>query len=244
MLRLVCNDGRFPHLVDVYGEQAKERLRVLQLLVAGDPATGRTFAIRIVPDSEFGFVHGKAGVMRYADGRATSFIGGANDTDRAWSQNYELVWEDDGGESIQWVQEEFDALWERGFPITEFIVKQIGRLGQRTIIEHVGDWKKNPEAGPVLGEVPPCTELFGFWDHQKYFIKKAFDDNPVSSWRNTSYNLTIVLRVEGRSPGRKRRNWEYLRLPKGKESVRLKPENRPSRLCCLGIQPGDEAAVE
>jgi hypothetical protein len=177
LLRMVWNDGRFPHLVDVYGEQAKERLRVLQDLVLGDTASGRSFDIRIVPDCEFGFVHGKAGVMRYADGKATSFIGSANDTERAWSKNYELVWEDDTPESIQWVQEEFDALWERGFPISEFIVKQIGRLGQRTIIEHVGDWKKKPDVGPILAEVPTCTELFGFWDHQKYFIKKAFDEH-------------------------------------------------------------------
>jgi len=177
LLRMVWNDGRFPHLVDVYGEQAKERLRVLQDLVAGDSATGRSFEIRIVPDCEFGFVHGNAGVMRYANGKATSFIGSANDTERAWSKNYELVWEDDTPESIQWVQEEFDALWDRGFPVSEFIVKQIGRLGQRTIIEHVGDWRKNPGVGPVLAEVPTCTELFGFWDHQKYFIKKAFDEH-------------------------------------------------------------------
>ena len=177
LLRMIWNDGRFPHLVDVYGEQAKQRLRVLQALVAGDHATGRTFEIRIVPDCEFGFVHGKAGVMRYADGRATSFIGSANDTERAWSKNYELVWEDASPESVRWVQEEFDALWDRAFPISEFIVKQIGRLGHRTIIEHVGAWKKKPDAGSVLAEVPTCTELFGFWDHQKYFIKNAFDEH-------------------------------------------------------------------
>jgi hypothetical protein len=177
LLRMVWNEGRFPHLVDVYGEPAKDRLRVLQDLVIGDVSTGRSFDIRIVPDCEFGLIHGKAGVMRYADGKATSFIGSANDTERAWSKNYELVWEDDTPESIQWVQEEFDSLWERGFPISEFIVKQIGRLGQRTIIEHVGDGKKKPDVGPILAEVPTCTELFGFWDHQKYFIKKAFAEH-------------------------------------------------------------------
>jgi hypothetical protein len=177
LLRMVWNDGRFPHLVDVYGEKAKERLRVLQDLVIGNSANGRTFEIRIIPDCEFGLVHGKAGVMRYADGKATSFIGSANDTERAWSKNYELVWEDDTDDSVKWVQAEFDALWDRGFPISEFIVKQIGRLGQRTILEHVGDWRKKPEVGPVLAEVPTCTELFGFWDHQKYFIKKAFDEH-------------------------------------------------------------------
>jgi len=176
LLRMVWNSGNFPHLTDVYGEKAKERLRVLQELVSGSANGGNTFEIRIVPDCEFGFIHGKAGVVRYTDS-ATSFIGSANDSERAWSQNFELVWEDDSPESVAWVQEEFDALWERGFPISEFIVKQIGRLGQRTIIEHVGAWKARPEVGPVLAEVPTCTQLFGFWDHQKYFIKKAFDEH-------------------------------------------------------------------
>ena len=177
LLRMIWNEGRFPHLVDVYGEKAKERLRILQELVIGDSVAGRKFEIRIVPDCELGFIHGKAGVVRYADRRPTSFIGSANDSERAWSRNYELVWEDDAPESVKWVQEEFDALWKRGFPVSEFIVKQIGRLGQRTIIEHVADWKKKPEIGAVLAEVPTCTELFGFWDHQKYFIKKAFDEH-------------------------------------------------------------------
>ena len=177
LLRMVWNSGHFPHLTDVYGDKAKQRLRMLQDLLLGDVAAGRTFEIRIVADCEFGFVHGKAGVLRGADGAATAFIGSANDSQRAWSQNYELVWEDDSPESVAWVQEEFDALWERGFPMSEFMVKQIGRLGKRTIIEHVGDWKAKPEVGPILAEVPTCTELFGFWDHQKYFIKKAFEEH-------------------------------------------------------------------
>ena len=62
LLRMVWNSGNFPHLTDVFGDKAKERLRVLQQLVTGNPATGRTFEIRIVPDCEFGFLHGKGGV--------------------------------------------------------------------------------------------------------------------------------------------------------------------------------------
>ena len=177
LLRMVWNRGDFPHLVDVHGDRAKRRLRVLQDLVTPDPATGRTFEIRIVPDCEFGFLHGKAGVIRYDDASATSFMGSANDSRRAWSKNYELIWEDSAAESVAWVQEEFDALWARGFPISEYIVRQIGRLGQRTILEHVGEWRRDPKLEKVLAEVPTCTELFGFWDHQKYFIKMAFDEH-------------------------------------------------------------------
>jgi len=176
MLRMIWNQGKLTETVDVYGEAAKERFRLLQALILGkDEAPG--LEIRIVPDCEFGFLHGKAGVFHYADGRATSFIGSANDSERAWMRNYELVWEDERPESVAWVQEEFDALWSKGFPISEFIVKQIGRLGTRTLIQLVGDWREQPDAEKVLAEVPTCTELFGFWDHQKYFIHKAFEEH-------------------------------------------------------------------
>ena len=94
LLRMIWNAGNFPHLVDVYGEQAKARLRLLQDLVRDDPTSGRSFQIRIVPDSEFGFIHGKGGVLRSSDRQPTSFIGSANDSHNAWAANYELVWED------------------------------------------------------------------------------------------------------------------------------------------------------
>ena len=123
-----------------------------------------------------GFVHGKGGVIE-GPGGATSFIGSANDSANAWTKNYELVWEDNHPDSVAWLQEEFDALWTEGFPLSEFIVKQLGRLGERTVIEHVGTWKENPKPEPVLAEVPTATELFGFWDHQKYFINLGFGEH-------------------------------------------------------------------
>ena len=151
---------------------------MFQDLVIPDAATGRTFEIRIVPDCEFGFIHGKAGVIRYPGGRATSFIGSANDSETG------LVGQLRTGLGRRHSSRASNGcrtnLMPSGIvasPISEFIVKQIGRLGQRTIIEHVGNWKKKPEIGPVLAEVPTCTELFGFWEHQKYFIKKAFDEH-------------------------------------------------------------------
>ncbi|MDW7774361.1 MAG: phospholipase D-like domain-containing protein [Desulfobulbaceae bacterium] len=176
LLRLTWNAGQFPHLVDVHGSEAQVRLKVLHQLLTASSRDGRLFEIRIVPDSEFGFVHGKGGVIEGPQG-ATSFIGSANDSSRAWTRNYELVWEDDSPESIAWVQEEFDALWENGFPLSEFIVKQIGRLSQRTVLEHIGPWQEKPRPEPLLAEVPTATELFGFWDHQKYFINLAFNEH-------------------------------------------------------------------
>jgi len=176
LLRTVWNGGNFPHVVDVHGKPAKERFRILHDLLTGSGKDGRVFEIRIVPDAEFGFVHGKGGVIE-ADWGRTGFIGSANDSKSAWNHNYELVWEDDSEDSIAWLTEEFDALWEKGFPLSEFMVKQIGRLSRRTLLEHIGEWKKSPEPEPLLAEVPTATELFGFWDHQKYFINLAFNEH-------------------------------------------------------------------
>lgn len=173
LLRVVWNSAQFPHLVDVHGEPAQRRFQVLHEMLSSSGANGRHFEVRVVSDSEFGFVHGKGGIIEGPTG-TTSFIGSANDSANAWTKNYELVWEDDDPESVAWLQEEFDALWAKGFCLSEFIVKQLGRLGQRTVIEHVGAWRQTPKPEPVLAEVPTATELFGFWDHQKYFINLGF----------------------------------------------------------------------
>lgn len=176
LLRLAWNAGHFPRLVEVHGQPAQQRLRVLHDMLMASGSDGRSFEIRLVPDAEFGFVHGKGGIIE-GDWGSTSFIGSANDSARAWTKNYELVWEDDDPDSVAWVQDEFEALWAKAFPLSEFIVKQIGRLSQRTVIEHVGPWKEKPRPEPLLAEVPTTTELFGFWDHQKYFINLAFQEH-------------------------------------------------------------------
>jgi phosphatidylserine/phosphatidylglycerophosphate/cardiolipin synthase-like enzyme len=95
-------------------EHAAERFRRLHdLLVSGK------LEVKVLPEHAFGLIHGKAGVIHMADGQRTAFMGSANDTFRAWNVNYELVWEDDSAEAVQWVQEEFDALWQSpaAFPL-------------------------------------------------------------------------------------------------------------------------------
>ena len=49
--------------------------------------------------------------MRRSDGTATAFLGSVNESASAWRLNYELLWEDDAPDTVAWVQEEFDALW-------------------------------------------------------------------------------------------------------------------------------------
>ena len=113
--------------IDVEAEALlqKERYKKLdQLLAAGN------VQIRVVP-KELLFLHGKAGVVYYPDGRRTSFIGSVNESKSAFSQNYELIWQDDDEESADWVEEEFHALWEDGVPLPEAILVEINRVSNR-----------------------------------------------------------------------------------------------------------------
>ena len=69
----------------------------------------RRMQVKVLPDEVFGLIHGKAGLIRYPDGRATTFLGSVNESATAWKLNYELLWEDDSPEAIAWVAEELKA---------------------------------------------------------------------------------------------------------------------------------------
>lgn len=155
-----------------YNERAKDRFaRLYQFLRSGK------MQVKVLPRAHFGLIHGKAGVITLVDGRKTAFLGSANETYDAWKLHYELVWEDDSPEAIQWVQEEFDALWQSPFAVylADFVVEDIGRLAQRTIIPGIEGWRKAPEPAAPLIETPIYRQEFGLWEHQKYFVQLAFE---------------------------------------------------------------------
>ena len=161
--------------------KAKDRFgRLYNLLASGK------MEIKVLPDKVFGLIHGKAGIIRYRDGRKTCFMGSTNESLSAWKLNYELVWEDDSDEAIKWVQEEFDALWfhPTAIPLSDFVVADIKRLANRREVS-ITDWKNNPESDPASGvvETPVYRKEYGLWAHQKYFIKLAYDAHLQGSAR-------------------------------------------------------------
>lgn len=101
--------------------------------------TCKKMEVRVLPDSAFGLIHGKAGVVRYADGSATTFLGSVNESASGWKVNYELLWEDNDPETIAWVQEEFDTLWNDARAVNlaccPFIVQDVQRIISRRVIE-------------------------------------------------------------------------------------------------------------
>ena len=133
--------------------------------------------VRVLPDDVFGLIHGKAGVITLADGSRTSFMGSANESKSAWRLNYELVWEDTSPEAVAWVQEEFDALWghPQAFPLSEAVVQDFERLSRRKVVRNLGEWTVKPEPASAFIETPVYRQEVGLWEHQKYFVKIAFE---------------------------------------------------------------------
>jgi len=133
--------------------------------------------MRILPDKKFGLIHGKAGVITLEDGNKISFLGSVNESKIGWDVNYELVWEDDSPEAVKWVQEEFDALWNdsSAFDLPRAILKDLKRIANRKVYDEVEPLKEDDELpASVSLETPIYTEKSGLWEHQKYFIEKAF----------------------------------------------------------------------
>ena len=166
-------------LLDGAGVPVRERYaRLFKLLHSGK------LRVRVLPDSAFGLIHGKAGVITMADGSKTCFMGSANESRSAWRMNYELVWEDTTPEAVDWVQEEFDALWgsPSAVPLADFVIEDVARLSERRLVRSVREWaapeeKKTPDPAPVVIESPVYRQEVGLWEHQKYFVKLVFDEH-------------------------------------------------------------------
>ena len=152
--------------------------------------TSEKIEVRVLPDSAFGLIHGKAGVVRRADGSATAFLGSVNESASAWKVNYELLWEDNDPETIAWVQEEFDALWNdpRAVDLSccPFVAQDIKRIISRRVVEPE-DLKTvvdpTDAAASAAVETPVYRREQGLWPHQKYFARLALERHRLGGAR-------------------------------------------------------------
>jgi len=203
-VRIICNSDLDPQdLVTAAAAQAALR----QSWCAGQPEaappaalpryqalfealTSGKMEVRVLPDSAFGLIHGKAGVIRRADGSAISFLGSVNESASAWKVNYELLWEDDSTDTVAWVQEEFDALWNdpRAIDLAccPFIVQDVQRILTRKVIEPP-EWKETVDpttaAAAAAIETPVYRREQGLWPHQKYFARLALERHRLGGAR-------------------------------------------------------------
>lgn len=192
-VRVICNSGLAPSDVavarlgmrqewndfkpeEVYATAgAVARLKKLyELLRAGK------LEVRVLPDKVYGLMHGKAGIITYADGSKTSFLGSINETKSAFTTNYEMVWEDNDPDSVAWVQEEFDFFWNNHYAVnlSEYVVEDVKRISERRAIP-LKEWREaDDETIPaVAAEEPIYRSELGLWAHQKYFIARAFKEH-------------------------------------------------------------------
>lgn len=134
--------------------------------------------VRVLPNDVFGLIHGKAGVITKTDGRKVAFMGSMNETYHGWGKggNYEIAWVDDDDSAINWVQAEFNALWEHPLarPLTQFIVEDIKRIAERKVIYEITDWRNTDNPAATVIEAPVYRKEFGLWEHQKYFVDLAY----------------------------------------------------------------------
>ena len=156
-------------------EAAANRLKKLYTLLS----SGK-LEIKVIPNEVYGLMHGKAGVITYKDGSTTSFLGSINETKSAYTVNYEMVWEDNSAEAVAWVQQEFDYFWNNRYavPLSDFIVSDINRISKRVVIS-LHDWRE--DSGDIVPSVavedPVYRKEFGLWEHQKYFVERAFREH-------------------------------------------------------------------
>lgn len=138
--------------------------------------------VRVLPNEYFGLIHGKAGVITMMDETQTAFMGSVNETFSAWKLNYELLWEDDSLETIEWVQEEFNALWGSPYAVqlSDFVVEDIERIAKRYKITKVEEWKEESDAAAIMVESPVYRKECGLWEHQKYFVNLVFEAHKKS----------------------------------------------------------------
>jgi superfamily II DNA or RNA helicase len=105
----------------------RDRYRKLyELLLQGN------VQVRVMPKDKL-FLHGKAGIIETDDGK-TCFLGSANESKSAFTENYEIIWSDTSKEGVDWVEEEFDELWKVSYPLPDAIIEEIKRVSERVEI--------------------------------------------------------------------------------------------------------------
>ena len=202
-IRIVCNtdvDIDDLHIANIFSHQEKiknewisQRDRLFDLINKNENfkalyeglKSGR-IQIRLMAKKHYGFIHGKAGILTFPDGSQTSFVGSVNETYAGWGHNYEILWEDNSKESIEWTQREFDFLWNspHAIDLPDFVIEDIGKIQKREF-SSVEKWKKGLDAlkdggiedislSAAFLNTPIYQEDNGFWAHQKDFIELAF----------------------------------------------------------------------
>jgi hypothetical protein len=142
--------------------------RLYELLARG------TLEVRVVGRNAL-FLHGKAGVIEAADGSRTAFMGSVNETREAWAENYELLWEDDSPEAAEWVEGEFQYLWDQAIPLPNVILEEIERSSRRVEYRSIADVPEAELPKAAMAEAPIFRRGEGLMPWQRAFVSMFLD---------------------------------------------------------------------
>lgn len=133
--------------------------------------------VRILPDGRLGLLHGKAGLVTKG-GKASAFLGSANESLGGWRRNYELVAESPEAGMVDFVRGEFEALWEMAAatPLPERIVDDCLRVACREEVPP-DEWKKEPDPGQAMDGMEKMPR-----GYQKWFVDMVFRDHRAYPW--------------------------------------------------------------
>lgn len=129
--------------------------------------------IRVAPDSICGFLHGKAGVIELADGKKIGFIGSMNETSNGWQRHYEILWEDESPEGVQWIEQEFEYLWNAARPLPEAVIREVRRRGYRREVLFEDIVEDDDIAPAALIESPLYRQGFSLQPWQQGFVSEC-----------------------------------------------------------------------
>lgn len=129
--------------------------------------------IRVAPDSICGFLHGKAGVIELADGKKIGFIGSMNETSSGWQRHYEILWEDESPEGVQWIEQEFEYLWNAARPLPEAVIREVKRRGYRREVLFEDIVEDDDIAPAALIESPLYRQGFSLQPWQQGFVSEC-----------------------------------------------------------------------
>lgn len=129
--------------------------------------------IRVAPDSICGFLHGKAGVIELSDGSKIGFIGSMNETSNGWQRHYEILWEDESPEGVNWIEQEFEYLWNAARPLPEGVIREVKRRGYRREIFFDDITEDDDIAPAALIESPLYRQGFSLQPWQQGFVSEC-----------------------------------------------------------------------
>lgn len=174
-------------------EKYSDEISALRLKKLYQLLLSKKLEVKVIPNEVYGLMHGKAGVITYKDGSKTSFLGSINETKNAYTVNYEMLWEDDSIEAVDWVQDEFDYFWNNRYAI----IRRTRDFLEKTINKETGEYYLQKIDVELFGESDnEALELMGYL-YQAYSTAEEFCRLLSSRVKGGGFMSTLMLRRIG-----------------------------------------------